>query len=64
MEPRALDDLLRTADVVSIHATLGSETRGPIDARRLALMKPTAYLINTARGLIVDEAALCSALAE
>jgi phosphoglycerate dehydrogenase-like enzyme len=57
-----LDDLLRAADVVSIHATLSAETRGLIDARRLALMKPTAYLVNTARGAIVDEAALASAL--
>jgi phosphoglycerate dehydrogenase-like enzyme len=58
-----LDDLLRSSDVVSVHATLAPETRGLIDARRLALMKPTAYLINTARGPIVDEAALVQALA-
>jgi phosphoglycerate dehydrogenase-like enzyme len=57
-----LDDLLRCSDVVSIHATLSTETRGLIDIRRFGLMKPTAYLINTARGPIVDEAALCAAL--
>ncbi len=59
-----LDDLLRRSDVVSIHATLGPDTRGLIDARRLGLMKPTAYLVNTARGPIVDEAALCATLAD
>jgi phosphoglycerate dehydrogenase-like enzyme len=61
-EYRELEDLLRSSDVVSIHATLSADTRGLIDAKRLALMKPTAYLINTARGPIVDEAALCAAL--
>src|SRR5262249_60842680 len=61
-ERRELDDLLREADVVSIHATLAPESRGLIDARRLALMKPTAYLVNTARGPIVHEAALVDAL--
>jgi phosphoglycerate dehydrogenase-like enzyme len=59
-----LDALLRAADVVSIHVSLKPETRALIDSRRLALMKPTAYLINTARGPIVDEAALVAALAE
>lgn len=62
--PAALDALLESSDVVSIHATLSGQTRGLIDARRLALMKPTAYLVNTARGAIVDEAALVSALRE
>jgi phosphoglycerate dehydrogenase-like enzyme len=57
-----LDDLLRSSDVVSIHATLSEETRGLVDARRLALMKKTSFLINTARGPIVDEPALCVAL--
>ena len=61
-EARALDDLLREADVVSVHATLSDETRGLLDARRLALMKPGACLVNTARGPIVDEAALVQAL--
>ncbi len=58
-----LDDLLSASDVVSVHATLSAETRGLIDANRLKLMKPSAYLINTARGPIVDEGALCAALA-
>jgi len=53
-----LDDLLQRADVVSIHCPLTEETRHLIDEKRLALMKPTAYLVNTARGNIVDEAAL------
>lgn len=57
-----LDDLLRASDVVSIHATLAAESRGLLDARRIGLMKPTAYLINTARGPIVDESALVAAL--
>lgn len=59
-----LDELVAQADVISIHATLSPQSRGLIDARRLALCKPTAYLINTARGPIVDEAALVAALAE
>jgi phosphoglycerate dehydrogenase-like enzyme len=58
-----LDELLRSSDVVSVHAALAPQTRALLDARRLALMKPTAYLINTARGPIVDEAALVEALA-
>jgi phosphoglycerate dehydrogenase-like enzyme len=58
-----LDELMRRSDVVSIHATLGSDSRGLIDARRLGLMKSSAYLINTARGAIVEETALCDALA-
>lgn len=63
-EYRTLDNLLSTADVVSIHVSLKPETRGLIDAGRIALMKPTAFLINTARGPIVDERALVSALRE
>ena len=61
-EYRELDDLLRSSDIVSIHATLSEDTRGLIGGKRLALMKPTSYLINTARGPIVDETALCAAL--
>ena len=57
-----LDELLRTADFVSIHCPLRDETRNLIGARELALMKPDAYLINTARGGIVDEDALYEAL--
>jgi len=55
-------ELLRTADVVSLHVPLSEETRHLIDARALALMKPTALLVNTSRGPIVDEAALAEAL--
>ena len=61
-EYRELDDLLRSSDVVSIHATLSEETRGLIDAKRFALMKKTSFVINTARGPIIDESALCTAL--
>jgi phosphoglycerate dehydrogenase-like enzyme len=57
-----LDDLLRASDIVSIHATLSPQSRGMIDERRLALLKPSAYLVNTARGAIVDEAALYKTL--
>src|SRR5205823_2227294 len=55
-------DVLREADFVSIHSPATPETRHLIDAERLALMKPTAFLVNTARGDIVDEAALVTAL--
>ena len=58
----ALDRLLRASDFVSIHVPLSAETRHAIGARELALMKPTAVLVNTARGPIVDEAALVKAL--
>jgi D-3-phosphoglycerate dehydrogenase len=57
-----LDDLLRAADVVSIHLRLSPESRGLVGARQLALMKPGALLVNTARGAIVDTAALVDAL--
>jgi glyoxylate reductase len=60
----ALDDLLRESDFVTIHVPLDDSTRHLIGARELSLMKPTAYLINTARGPIVDEAALVAALKE
>jgi phosphoglycerate dehydrogenase-like enzyme len=59
-----LDELMKQSDIVSVHATLAAESRGLIDARRLALMKPSAYIINTARGPIIDEAALVHTLAE
>ncbi len=58
----ALDQLLRESDFVSLHSPLNKETRHQIGARELKLMKKTAYLINTARGPIVDEAALVRAL--
>ena len=57
-----LDVLLGEADIVSLHVPLTAENRHLIDARRLALMRPTAVLINTARGSIVDESALADAL--
>lgn len=57
-----LDELLATSDFVSVNCPLTSETRGLIDARRIALMKLDACLINIARGEIVDEAALTAAL--
>ena len=57
-----LDALLPEADVVSLHTPLTPETRHLIDARRLRLMKPSAVLINTARGPVVDEEALAGAL--
>ena len=55
-------ELLRRADIVTLHCLLTDETRKLIDRERLALMKPTALLINCARGPIVDEAALIEAL--
>lgn len=60
----ALEQLLTTADVVSLHCPLTPETRHLIGAEQLAAMKPSAVLINAARGPIVDEAALTQALAE
>jgi glyoxylate reductase len=57
-----LDELLRRSDFISIHTPLTEETRGLIGERELALMMPTAILINTARGPIVDQRALTAAL--
>ena len=57
-----LDEVISTADVVSLHVPLVAATRGLLDANRLAHMKPGAVLINTARGGIVDEVALAAAL--
>jgi phosphoglycerate dehydrogenase-like enzyme len=56
------DEVFRRADVVSVHLRNTPEVRGLVGARELALMKPSAYLINTARGALVDEAALAEAL--
>lgn len=58
----ARDELFALADILTIHLVLSQRTRGLVGARELALMKPGAYLINTARGPIVDEAALIDAL--
>jgi D-3-phosphoglycerate dehydrogenase / 2-oxoglutarate reductase len=57
-----LDTLLRESDIVTLHAKITNETTHMIGERELALMKPTAYLINTARGALVDEKALYEAL--
>jgi glyoxylate reductase len=57
-----LDALLPLADVVSVHVPLTAETHHLLDARRLALLRPTAVVINTARGPVIDEAALAEAL--
>ena len=58
----SLEEVLAGADFLSLHVPLSNATRNLIDARRLNLMKPTAYIINTARGGIIDEAALYEAL--
>jgi phosphoglycerate dehydrogenase-like enzyme len=60
----SLDHVFRHADIISISCPLTPETRHLVNAERLALMKPTAYLINTARGPIVDQKALTAALKE
>ena len=57
-----LSELLRTSDIVSLHVPLTDSTRGLIGARELALMKRDAILVNTCRGPVVDEPALCQAL--
>lgn len=59
-----LDVLMAESDVISIHSKLSERTRGLLGARELSMMKPTAYLVNTARGPIVDQTALLAALAE
>ena len=56
------DELLSRSDIVTIHLVLSDRTRGLVGTRELSLMKPTAYLINTSRGPIVDEKALVEAL--
>ena len=64
VEFRELDELLRQSDVVSLHVALTPDSEGLIGREQLALMKPTAFLINTARGAVVNEAALVDALQE
>jgi phosphoglycerate dehydrogenase-like enzyme len=63
-EPVAKAELLSTSDIVTVHVRLSDRTRGLLGAAELAAMKPTAYLVNTSRGPIVDERALADALAE
>ncbi|MCP9957595.1 MULTISPECIES: D-2-hydroxyacid dehydrogenase family protein [Streptomyces] len=58
------EELLRESDFVSVHLALGERTRGLLGARELALLKPTAYLVNTSRSAIVDQDALLAALRE
>ena len=58
----AKDELFRRSDIVSVHLVLSERTRGIVGAREIGLLKPTAYLVNTSRGPIVDEAALVAAL--
>jgi glyoxylate reductase len=62
MEYRPLDQLLAESDFVSLHPPLNAETRHMISDREFALMKPSAFVINTARGAVIDEAALVRAL--
>ena len=57
-----LDELFSESDVVSLHCPLNAQTLGMVNAQRLQLMKPTAILINTARGPLIDETALADAL--
>jgi len=61
---KEFDDLLKEADFISLHTALTEETKHLINAQKLALMKPTAYLVNTSRGPIIDETALVEALKE
>jgi len=63
-ERMELDDLLRTSDIVSLHVPLTPETTHLIDGEKIALMKPDAYLLNLARGEVIDEEALAEALQE
>lgn len=61
-EYRTLDDLLKASDILSLHLPLRNDTRGIIDGRALSLMRPGSWLVNTARGALVEETALIAAL--
>lgn len=61
-EVASVDEICRDADYISLHAPLNADTKHVIDARRLAMCKPTAIIINTARGPLIDETALIAAL--
>lgn len=58
-----LDELLRISDYISVHTPLSGQTRNLLNAERLALVKPTAFIVNTARGAVIDQEALADALA-
>src|SRR5262249_18595444 len=64
VEQLELDEVLRQSDHVTVHCALSDDTRGLIGARELALLRPEAVLINTARGAIVDTEAMLAALAD
>lgn len=63
VEPTSFDDLLATSDVISVHCPLNAETRGLIGREEMLRMRPGSYIVNTARGGLVDEVALAEALA-
>lgn len=62
IECTSLDEVLRQCDVLSLHVTLSEETRSLIDERALGLMKPTAHIVNTSRGGVIDQVALADAV--
>lgn len=64
VEPVSLEELLERSDVLSIHVFLSPETHHLLNAERLALMRPTAWVVNTSRGRVIDEEALVAALRE
>ena len=64
VKPVELENLLREADIVSLHCSLNAQTRHIMDARRIGMMKRSAIIVNTARGGLINEAALTAALAE